>query len=297
LTATGWPNLFVVGAGKGGTTSLWHYLGQHPDAFMSAVKEPCFFATSSFPRATPVVDEARDYLRLFADSRDERLVGEASPTYLAAEEAPVRIKAASPDAKILVSLREPVDRVHSLYLEMVKNGGERRSFREAVADEVMRAIDRPPYVNSTLYAAFVQRYLETFGDRVFVLFFEELAANPRRTMRAVYRFLGVDHNFAERLNVAARNRFAMPRGELAGALIGSRPVRQAARRLVPPSLRDPIYSILLRPVDKPRPDPGTVRLLSEVFEGDVLALGELLGRPFPDAWERRFPRLAAVRAT
>ncbi len=292
MSAPAWPNLFVVGAGKAGTTSLWRYLGQHPEIFMSRLKEPCFFATSTFPRVTPTVADREAYLELFAGSR-ESLTGEASPTYLTAEHAPAAIKAASPDAKVLISLREPVGRTHSLYLEMVRNGAERRPFVEAVQDELLRGIARPPFVASTLYAGAVDRYMKTFGHRVHVLFFESLASNPRQVMRDVYEFLDVAPDFAENLDVSAHNRFAMPRGAIAGKLIASGAARRVARRMVPSVYRDRIYRALLRPVEKPQPEPEAVRLLTEAYDPDVLALAELLGCRFPAAWEHRFPELGS----
>jgi sulfotransferase family protein len=285
-----WPNLFVVGAGKAGTTSLWRYLGAHPEIFMSSLKEPCFFAGSSFPRLTPVVDSRDAYLRLFEGSR-EAVRGEASPTYLMGERAPVAIREVSPEAKIVISLREPVARTHALYLQMVQGGAERRSFRRAVSDEIIRGIGRFPYVDATKYVEGVERYLDAFGDRVLVLFFEDLVATPRQTIRTVCEFLDVDPGFAGRIDVTAHNPFAVPRGPATARLIGSRRARRAARSVVPRFLQDRIYRALLRPAGKPEPDPETVQMLAETYEPGVLALAKLLGRDFPDAWERRFPTL------
>jgi hypothetical protein len=289
-----WPNLFVVGAGKAGTTSLWRYLGAHPEIFMSSLKEPCFFAKSTFPRITPVVDRPEAYLRLFEGSRDASLRGEASPTYLFSKQSPVAIREVSPGARIVISLREPVDRTHALYLQMVQIGAERRSFRQTVNDEIVRGIGGPPYVGETRYIRGVERYLNAFGDRVLVLFFEDLVAAPRETMRAVYEFLDVDPEFARQLEITAHNPFAVPRGWASARLIGSKRAREVARSLVPGFLQDRIYRALLRPAEKPEPDSETVQMLSEIYEPDVLALARLLGRRFPEAWERRFLRLAPM---
>ena len=100
-----WPNLFIVGAAKGGTTSLWRCLAEHPEIFMSRLKEPHFFSRHQPPIYPTVHDEAA-YLRLFAGART-RLRGEASPSYLWSEAAAARIERVSPDARILVALAEP----------------------------------------------------------------------------------------------------------------------------------------------------------------------------------------------
>ena len=104
-----WPNLFVVGAPRAGTTSLYHYLRQHPEIYMSPLKEPHFFSHSN-PQSDTVVKHQDAYLRLFDAARGEKLRGEASPAYLADPDAPARIKDASPEAKIVAVLREPVSR-------------------------------------------------------------------------------------------------------------------------------------------------------------------------------------------
>src|SRR2546421_5730717 len=88
-----WPNLFLVGAGKAGTTSLWHYLDSHPDISMSRVKEPHFFSRGGLP-GLPVVKSAEAYLDLFAGAGQARYRGEASPSYLCDEGSARAIKAA-----------------------------------------------------------------------------------------------------------------------------------------------------------------------------------------------------------
>ena len=104
-----WPNLFVVGAAKAGTTSLWRYLDQHPAIYMSPVKEPHYFSSFT-PGLFPAVKDEGEYLRLFRDAGDAPLRGEASASYLWDAETPRRHPSRSPDAKIVISLRDPVER-------------------------------------------------------------------------------------------------------------------------------------------------------------------------------------------
>src|SRR5262245_1508584 len=127
------PNFFVVGTGKAGTTSLYHYLRQHPQIYMSPVKEPCYFASEIRPenmasayvshirrlsRNLPrllddgrpvsplgwVVSEWDDYLRLFRQVAGETAIGEASAAYLWSATAARNIAAAAPDARIIMIL-------------------------------------------------------------------------------------------------------------------------------------------------------------------------------------------------
>jgi len=84
-----WPNLFIVGAQKAGTTSLYEYLKEIPGVFMSPIKEPHFFSHASIknPWQTPINNE-KDYLNLFKNVKDEKIIGEASPTYLSDPNTP-----------------------------------------------------------------------------------------------------------------------------------------------------------------------------------------------------------------
>src|SRR5215212_3141968 len=283
-----WPNLFVVGAPRSGTTSLWRWLGEHPEIFMSAVKEPRFFGGN---RSLRSVTDRESYLRLFAGARGQKLRGEATPSYLWRKRVPEAIRRVSPRANIVISLREPVDWTHSAYLRNVDDGIEHRTFLEAVSDDLANrraAPDRSPYVRPALYARSVERYMQSFGDRVTVLFFEDLAADPRGTMRRLYGALGVDPGFADSFDPKPQNQYALPRNAAVRRLLAG---RRLARALIPPALRQGLFNAMMTPAPKPEPDPESVRLLREVYEPDVAALQALLGRRLPQAWERRFTGL------
>jgi hypothetical protein len=255
---------------------------------MSAVKEPRFFSGS---RSLPSVTDRDSYLRLFAGARGEKLRGEATPSYLWRKRVPEAIRGVSPEARIVISLREPVDWTHSAYLRNVEDGIEDRTFLEAVSDDLAHrraAPDRSPYVRPALYARSVDRYKQSFGGRVTVLFFEDLAADPRGTMRWLYGALGVDAGFAARFNPKPQNQYALPRNAAVKRLLAG---RRLARGLIPAALRKGLFNAMMTPAPKPEPDPESVRVLREVYEPDVAALQALLGRPLPQAWERRFPGL------
>lgn len=287
-----WPNLFVVGAAKAGTTSLWRYLGEHPDIFMCPVKEPRFFSSH---RALESEAEAEAYLALFDDAGCETLRGEASPGYLGRPGTARAIRQRSPQARIVISLREPVERTHSSYLSLVSDGVERRSFHDAVADELAdrRVQGVPSYVKPRLYAPGIRRYRRNFGDRVFVLFFEELTKQPATVMRDLYGFLEVDPGFAERFQPKAHNQFKVPRNRAVGQLLRA---RRLARAVVPERARDRVAAAATKPADKPRPDPESVERLCEVYRRDVEAVRRMVQRPLPTAWEKRFPAATVTAA-
>jgi hypothetical protein len=274
-----WPNLFIVGAAKAGTTTLWRRLGSHPDIYMSPVKEPGFFAPSETMEFKMIRDED-EYLRLFG-GRDERYLGEATPSYLWDPYAPPAIKSRSRDAHILISLRDPVDRAFSAYAHAAR-ATERRSFLEVIDAELAAPETTPSYcVGRSFYADSVARYLEEFGDGVHIVFFEDFVRDDRPVLRGVLEFLEVDPEVEIGSGAEASNPRAAPRNRAVGRLLGSRFARGVARNLVPLALQPRIEEWLLKPAPNAEIEPEARRILSTLFAPDVDRLRSLVDRPIP----------------
>lgn len=203
------PNLFIVGAPKCGTTSLCHYLGQHPDIFFSKQKEPLFFCTDHVHREPWRQNDPERYLALFEPGADRRWRGEGSVWYLISQAAPRRIRAYSPDAKIIIMLRNPIDMAVSLHAQFLFSGNETiPDFAEAYAAQPIRARQRRvpwrahmpaglQYTEIGRYAPQVEHYLEIFPhDKVKVLIFEDFFADLAGSFRDLLEFLEVDPAFA-----------------------------------------------------------------------------------------------------
>jgi hypothetical protein len=179
------PNVFIIGAAKCGTTSLHHYLDQHPDISMSRVKEPGVFSE-------PARHES--YEGLF--DCEAPLRGDSSTSYSrypAEGDAAARIHAAVPDAKLIYLVRDPVERTISDFVHHVARGDEHRSLDEALKD-----FSDPGnyYVTASRYALQVGRYLDRFpASSLLVLEQSELRDRRDETMRTVFGFLGVDPAF------------------------------------------------------------------------------------------------------
>ena len=138
------PNFLMVGAQKCGTPSLYYYLKQHPQIYMSPVKEAHFFDVEEgekpdFRRASHSsrpVSGIEDYRALFAGVKDETAIGEASPSYVYIPEAPRRIRSRLPDAKLIAILRDPADRAYSAFLHTSRSGREPLTdFAQALREE------------------------------------------------------------------------------------------------------------------------------------------------------------------
>ena len=281
--ATPWPNLFIPGAPKAGTTSLWRHLNAHPEIYMSPVKEPGFLSRD---HGGGGIGDERTYLGLFAGAASEKWRGEASTAYFADDSSPSRIKAASPDSRILIVLRDPVERAYSDYWYYVRREKEKRSFREA-ADQILslpREL-RPAgtfnhYVDRSFYLERLERYLDVFGDDVLVLFQEELRGDERSVMRAVFAFLDVAPDPAESLSQQTQNEFELPRSGLGARLVRS-PALLAVGRRLPKGPRRKVVRMATRTRKKPEMDRATRERLRVLYEPEREPLERLLGRPLP----------------
>jgi hypothetical protein len=285
------PNFFVVGAQKAGTTSLYHYLNQHPQVFMSPVKEPHFFEglQSEYRRPgrrKPPVANLRDYEALFSGASGEIAVGEASASYLYSPEAPVLIRRSVPEARIIAVLRDPAERAYSNFLHVVQVGREPLAdFAAALQAEEGRMRDNwGPlwyYEHKGFYYAQVKRYLETFGrDQVGIWLYEDLRDHPTEMMREIFCFLAVDETFVPQVTIE-HNPSGLPRNEGVKALY-NRVRSLSARnpelmgRFLPAGLRTHLRN---RIFVKPPPFPPDVRSkLRRTYREDILKLQELIGR-------------------
>lgn len=287
MSARAWPNFFIVGAPKAGTSSLHAYLQAVPGIFMSRIKEPNYFARIVVPDDHPVrpIRDEQKYLQLFSAATTEAIIGEASPTYLADSEAPRLIREVSPGARILISLRDPVERAYSHYLMMRNNGFANESFL-AEAQRGLRLqgqrniiILRP---DVGLYHEQVRRHLETFGTgQVKIIIFEEFMVDVSGTLRQIAEFLGIQQDFSN-VKLPVYRQFAEARGPLARYIFGNRIIARASEMLVSPQLRKWVREkFLVKDAKKPEMDQDARRFLTDYYRDDVRKLSELLERPLP----------------
>jgi hypothetical protein len=287
-----WPNFFVVGAAKAGTTSLHAYLAGHPEIYMAAVKEPHYFSRlKPSPERRPflpTIDGERTYLNLFRDAGDRRVRGESSTSYLTVPDAARRIRERCPTAKAVILLREPVSRAHSHFLADVRDGVERRSFRQAIEDELSGSEQLEwgvsgLYVTIGRYAEDVARYRRLFGTNLHVLFFEDLVADPTTNVRQVLDFLGVDGGYANSLSPEPHNPYRRSRAGFAGRIFSSPHVRVVSRRLLPRGARARVKESLTKTAPKPSVPVEDWKRLTALYRPDVKQLTKLLGRrpPWP----------------
>ena len=202
------PNFLIVGAAKCGTSSLHKYLDQHPEIFMSKVKEPRFISSqvTPFPLNGPgdhkveawYVKNFEDYSNLFADADGYPVVGESSADTLYFHKGTIPvIKKYLGDPKIVIMLRNPVKRAFSAYQHMVRDLREDLSFEDGLLEEPNRIKNNWEliyhYRAASLYYDSVKAFLENFSS-VKIILTEEQEKRPQQVLRDIFRFLGVDPN-------------------------------------------------------------------------------------------------------
>jgi hypothetical protein len=292
------PNFLVIGVQKSGTTALYHYLNQHPQIYMSPVKEPYFFVFENEelnfrgPRdqeilSEMVVTEIRAYRELFRNVSSETAVGEASAGYLHSSRALERIRCYVPDAKLIAVLRDPAERAYSSFLHMVRDGREPLSdFEQALEAEETRIRDNwGPiwhYKQKGFYYGQLKRYFEAFGrDQVEVYLYEEdLKDNPLGMLQDTFRYLGVDDAFVPDMSLR-HNISGVPKSRtLHSFLRGPHPIKSAAKPFVPEGVRTRLVTILRnRNLSRPpRLSPEVRGRLVGEYREDILRLEELIQR-------------------
>jgi hypothetical protein len=290
-----WPTFLVIGVAKAGTTSLYRYLGQHPEIFMSPVKEPRFFALEGDPLAfTGPGDDAvhrettttlAAYRRLFEGVRDERAIGEASVLYLHHSRAPQAIARAIPAVKLVAILRHPADRAFSAYLYRKRDGYEPLDTFEAVLDDEPRRIAAGWYQGwhhreQGFYYRGLARYFERFDARqIRVYLYDDFDQRPVELLADLFDFLGVDPLF--RPDVSIRyNPSGLGRSPGLQRLLGRRhPMKDAFKALVPERWAHGVIARLQHAtLERPAMRPETRARLIEGYHDDIRQLEKLIRR-------------------
>ena len=281
------PNFFLVGVPKAGTTALYHQLRHHPDIYMPEVKEPHYFMEWVRPGRGPIT--RAEYEALFIDAGSARAVGEATPDYFHWPDSPRRIAGYDPEARIVVSLRQPVQRSYSHY-KMMRNDTRSsfRDFNKATQQAIiaLKAGKVAPFGSGyrhSFYAEALKRWYDLFQkERVLVLIYEEYLADPETTLENLYAFLGVDPSFKPgNIRTIYNKGMGVPRIQPVQSLLYQNMVfKRWVRRLVPESLRargkKAIETLNHRP-EIPLSNEQVQRLTAH-FMDDIRATERMLGR-------------------
>jgi hypothetical protein len=302
------PDFFIVGHPKCGTTALYEILRRHPQIYMP-VKEPSFFGPE-LPGMAQGPDAERErlekYLELFDAAAPEQRIGEATPSYLKSVTAASRIAEVQPDARIIAILREPASFVRSLHLEFVQSHMEpEKDLRKALALEGARRQGRQLpagflpqtflYTERIHYVEQLQRYHAVFApSQVLVLIYDDFRSDNELTVRRVLRFLEVDDGSS--IETIEANRTVRLRSRrindlLRAVSLGTGPASTVAKSIVKALLPRSARRKALRAArqgllyaNPQAPDEALMLELRRRFKGEVAALSEYLERDLVSLW-------------
>ncbi|MEO0740864.1 MAG: sulfotransferase domain-containing protein [Bacteroidota bacterium] len=294
-----WPTFIIIGAQRSGTTSLYHYMRQHPGVHMSPVKETNFFAIDDRMPALEErtvfktsVSDVPSYRALFEEGDGKQALGEASPAYLNAEDAPRRMAQCVPHAKLIAVLRNPIDRAYSRFLQAQLKGREDHDTFEEALDKEAQLLERGawkywehgfvPYLDGGMYAKHLERYWAHYPkDQVGVWLHDDLRQDAASVCAEVFEFIGVDPSYevqTERYNASGVPKNAWLDRAIRAGRNAAPSVKRLVRQWMPDSLYSHVRSAHNRNFEKPQMKSGTRAHLAEVFRPDVERLGQLLGR-------------------
>ena len=303
------PNLFLVGQPKAGTSALHAFLGEHPDIFMSRPKEPHFFCKDfheegdafhgRMAKAFHEIRTLEEYLGLFRAAGNAPVRGEGSTHYLYSQVAAEAICEFSPDAKIVIMLREPISVLHSLHAEFLNSMSEVvPEFEAALELEGERARGRslPPkvrcpsyllYRRRIRYAEQVERFLSRFPrDQVKVLLHEDFQRDNERFYAGLLAFLNVDPSFRPNFRRVRGSR--VPRSRLLNRLARGAALRYAIKKVLTTSAYDRLQrraqSFLMTETSRRTLPPATREALMREFLPEVVRIGKLIDRDLVTEW-------------
>lgn len=296
------PDFLIIGAGKSGTTSVDKYLYQHPQVFVSRLKEPNFFGYENITEADFGGNEEElahfrisvtsldKYLALFEDATPGQVIGETSNTYMYHEQAPERIKHYIPDVKLIAILRQPALRLYSRYLHLAREDRTpTREFADCL-DQSTIWWQRNDLIREGFYYKNLKRYFELFPkENIRIYLYEDLQKKPLEVMADIYGFLGVDTSFQPDVSLRYNesgiiknrtlNKIYGPGGLISKSLKAVLPGTLVHKLKDNSSLTRKVMEIRGKNLSKPAIDPELKRKLTfEVYGDDIRNLQTLIGR-------------------
>ena len=295
------PNFLVVGAAKAGTTSLYHYLKQHPEVYLPHKKEHFFFAglkkdmfsgKGSF-YGRNIIENWDDYVSIFDEAAAEKAVGEVCVAYLYFYENSIGniLRYVQPVPRIIIILRNPAERAFSNYKHHLRDGVEQLNFDEAIRPEVINRRKGEnwwwgfDYIDVGFYHRQVKAYLEAFGkEKVRIYLYEEISRNLLGAMRDMFEFLEVDPSFIPDVS-AKHNVTDIPRSKkLQNFLLNyDHPLKKISRPLLLNAIgkekTEKLFNYFKNKNSrKDSMEPDTKKYLIGIYRHDILLLQDLINR-------------------
>ncbi len=291
------PNFLICGPPKCASTSLHFYLKQHPEIFTSPVKQTKFFSVH--------YDKGADYYlkTYFSEVTNEKMVGEATPTYFLLPFVAERICKFNPDMKLIFCLRNPIERTFSGWSMRVNNGTEHLSFLEALeenfkqrqtikfetedeakawAEDMLRS-DRleetgfRTYLDGSLYANNLKHYLKYFPlSQVKVIFMDALQKDLHGTLKEIFTFLDVDPQY-EIQNTEQKNTYKKSKIKFLEPILGkNKKLSKILAGVMPKGVKKKILDTMYIEGSKKKLTAEDSMLAYQYFKDEIVELEKLL---------------------
>lgn len=292
------PNLLIVGAQKSGTTSLHEYLSQHPDVFMSEMKELAYFSRENRPFLVPDekdhigyqwyskrshIDCDYKYIKKFNKCKNEKIVGESSAEYLYYSNTANDIYRFNPNMKIIIVLRNPVNRAFSAYSDLKLKLSDIGSFSEELTLENKRIHELYHYKwhfkNVGMYYHQVRTYLEYFPEeQIKIVLFENFISDSSLVMKDICNFLDIDNSFYEEYKFEKYNFSGTPKNRVLFNWINQRhPIKTLLKKCIPSYLRQNIKrTVNSNNLNKEKMNVESCNELKTFFRNDIEQLENMM---------------------
>jgi hypothetical protein len=304
------PDFFIVGAAKCGTTALYHYLDRHPDVYMSPIKEPNHFCTdirvenfsAEFKRHEKeknldlekylsgdmkqkhwgyFVTDKEDYKKLFKNRTSEKAAGEVSNSYLFSKTAAAAIRADVPEAKIIIMLRNPAERAWSHYIANLRDGKTFLPFREELQNDSRKMPkgwgQSYLYLEMGFYFEQVKRYMDIFpASQMKIFLYDDFKKNAAAVMEEVFSFLGIRSTggpFSEKFNEARE-----PLNSRLLYMLSRTGLKKKVFHAIPSPLQKKVKDLFFRKTVEQQMNPADRRHLLDIYREDICKLEGLIER-------------------
>lgn len=298
----GLPDFFVVGAAKSGTTSLYYYLKEHPSIYLSHIKEVWFFSFKDDPPQDDgssslgemIITNLDEYRKLFVDAKPNQLGGDICPSYLYTHLATVKnIKEVYgryyKKLKIIICLRNPVDRAYSQYMMFKRDDNEALSFEEAIKPEIIQERLNNgwnvfyDYMSFGMYYQQVNTFLQEFPNTKVILF-DDFVRSPDSVLVELMEFLEIDKMHLDAGKDSRYNVSGIPKYRRLDNFVSKANLLKSLSKPVMKKImsKDARYKLKSRIrnayIVKPSMRAETRNRLISIYQEDVLKLQGLLDR-------------------
>jgi len=292
-----WPNLFIVGAPRAGTTSLFQYLKEIPQIFIPHKKEPNFFNTYTVrDNGTIFLKPIRNkdsYLKLFENATDKMYLCEATTHYLFDPVCPKLIHNVSPNSKIIITLRDPVEREYSHYkLVFRRTRLENIDYDDSFLQEIKKQIKEKNNswepglrLETGLYTQNIKRYIEIFGkENVKIIIFENWIKDTKTMMIEILQFLKINYNlekFHGEIHYKSDS-LRVPRSNASRYFLQTGSRNKKIKKIIPRSVLNYVRdNFFTKKTLYPKLDSNSRKILIDFYRDDVKDLEKFLGYELP----------------